>query len=199
MFSWLIPSKQTTPRYVNGAVVSAAVSSNQAREIQQVLDDRKLWPGIRMAPNAFDLIYIDPQTGAKLYLGGIAGLQDRKFVKQIDATVSVIDNERFPIEYIEQYVDEDKGLFYAALDDDDRENISRYFDRSANFIDYHMNKGLNVYVHCVAGMSRSSTIVANWLMRRHTLSALDALMLIKSRRPIVRPNDGFIRQLTSPR
>lgn len=44
-------------------------------------------------------------------------------------------------------------------------------------------------------MSRSATIACMWLMRRHGLSASDALKQLKLKRPIVQPNLGFSAQL----
>ena len=50
-------------------------------------------------------------------------------------------------------------------------------------------------VHCVAGMSRSSSIVAAYLMKEFGMSAKQALFFTKKRRPIIRPNKGFLHQL----
>lgn len=45
-------------------------------------------------------------------------------------------------------------------------------------------------------MSRSATIVISYLMKRFAEMNLEkALRYVKSKRPIVNPNDGFIRQL----
>jgi predicted protein tyrosine phosphatase len=52
-----------------------------------------------------------------------------------------------------------------------------------------------VLVHCMAGISRSATIVIAYLMSEKRLSFQDAYDHVKKRRRIVRPNDGFIRQL----
>ena len=50
-------------------------------------------------------------------------------------------------------------------------------------------------VHCIAGMSRSCTLVAAFLVRERRMSLRDAMGLIKARRPGVAPNRGFWRQL----
>ncbi|KAH8106442.1 hypothetical protein DFH11DRAFT_1238621 [Phellopilus nigrolimitatus] len=53
-----------------------------------------------------------------------------------------------------------------------------------------------VLVHCVMGISRSTTVVCAYLMATRHLSFPAALMLIRRRRPQVHPNYGFRRQLT---
>lgn len=47
----------------------------------------------------------------------------------------------------------------------------------------------------IAGMSRSATIVIAYLMKTRGMSFQDALALVKARRPIVRPNEKFVKQL----
>ena len=53
----------------------------------------------------------------------------------------------------------------------------------------------SVYVHCQMGVSRSATIVIGYLMLKENMTLVDAVSLVKSRRPIVNPNPGFIEQL----
>ena len=43
--------------------------------------------------------------------------------------------------------------------------IIRYFESSFAFIDEHLESG-NVLIHCFAGVSRSATILAAYLMRK---------------------------------
>jgi len=52
-----------------------------------------------------------------------------------------------------------------------------------------------VLVHCIAGVSRSSTVVIAHLMRDRGMSLLDAASLVKQRRKVVLPNVGFFRVL----
>ncbi|CAJ0575523.1 unnamed protein product, partial [Mesorhabditis spiculigera] len=55
--------------------------------------------------------------------------------------------------------------------------------------------GGRVLVHCVAGVSRSASIVLAYLTKYHCRSLRDAYHLMKMKRPLVRPNLGFWRQL----
>jgi hypothetical protein len=53
-----------------------------------------------------------------------------------------------------------------------------------------------VVVHCLAGISRSSTIVAAYLMKRSRTSADGAVAFLTEARPVVQPNTGFLAQLS---
>lgn len=58
-----------------------------------------------------------------------------------------------------------------------------------------LEKGENVYVHCHAGISRSSTVVMAYLMKYHEMSYDEALGYVRQFRPAVHPNPGFSRML----
>lgn len=72
------------------------------------------------------------------------------------------------------------------------------------FLEYTLEKihialisGSNVYVHCHAGISRSSTVVIAYLMKYYDYSYNEALQYVRTHRPQVRPNPGFERLLLS--
>lgn len=77
------------------------------------------------------------------------------------------------------------------------EDLSMYFDSTADFIENALNSSENnkVYVHCIRGISRSATLIASWLIKYRKLSTDDAIALLKSKRDVVDPNPGFIEQL----
>lgn len=52
-----------------------------------------------------------------------------------------------------------------------------------------------VLIHCYQGISRSTTILASYLMKRFGLSLVEALDEIRSVRPVAAPNPGFLIQL----
>lgn len=64
--------------------------------------------------------------------------------------------------WIIKYYDVNKiSHMYIHIGDTPNENISSYFDTTYSFIDYYISRGQNVLVHCMAGISRSSTIILN--------------------------------------
>uniref|UniRef100_A0AAG5DBD6 Protein-tyrosine-phosphatase n=1 Tax=Anopheles atroparvus TaxID=41427 RepID=A0AAG5DBD6_ANOAO len=79
---------------------------------------------------------------------------------------------------------------------DNREaNLERYFNEVADMIEEESNAGGVTLVHCVAGISRSATICLAYLMRYHRMSLKDAYNHIKAKRPQIRPNVSFVKQL----
>ena len=74
-------------------------------------------------------------------------------------------------------------------------NISVIFPRCCEFINAARKAGGGILVHCNAGISRSSTIVAAYLMQELGVGLDDALAMIRAARPVIKPNDGFMVQL----
>ncbi len=54
---------------------------------------------------------------------------------------------------------------------------------------------MKVVVHCIAGISRSASICAAYLIKHRGMSAIEALEFVRSRRRMANPNAGFIGQL----
>lgn len=55
--------------------------------------------------------------------------------------------------------------------------------------------GENVYVHCHAGISRSSAVVIAYLIEYHDYTLEDAMDYVRRYRPKIQPNWGFMRML----
>lgn len=84
------------------------------------------------------------------------------------------------------------------LEDNDDGNFSIVADQANGFILRAKEDNGCVLVHCGAGISRSAAIVLYHLCREDsTKSADDMLAWLKARRPIVQPNNWFMRQLQS--
>ncbi|WWD04856.1 hypothetical protein V865_002927 [Kwoniella europaea PYCC6329] len=56
-------------------------------------------------------------------------------------------------------------------------------------------KNGGVLVHCQAGMSRSATVVAAFLMREYDLDPVQAVVALREKRPVVDPSETFWHQL----
>jgi atypical dual specificity phosphatase len=52
-----------------------------------------------------------------------------------------------------------------------------------------------VLVHCLAGMSRSATIVCAYLLATTSMNTHETISFVRSKRSIIRPNYGFEKQL----
>uniref|UniRef100_A0A665T6P8 protein-serine/threonine phosphatase n=1 Tax=Echeneis naucrates TaxID=173247 RepID=A0A665T6P8_ECHNA len=64
-----------------------------------------------------------------------------------------------------------------------------------NFIDMARRSGQAVLVHCKMGVSRSASTVIAYAMKYKQWPLDVALPYVSERRPIVKPNDGFMKQL----
>ena len=73
--------------------------------------------------------------------------------------------------------------------------ISKDFVKCFKFINDNLRNNKNVLVHCHAGISRSSTIIIMYLMVKYKISMSKAFEYVKSRRPIICPNNGFCAEL----
>ena len=59
----------------------------------------------------------------------------------------------------------------------------------------HAGAGEAVLVHCVAGVSRSASVVIAWLVTHEQRTLRDAVSVVRAARPVAMPNVGFWRAL----
>jgi len=91
-------------------------------------------------------------------------------------------------------VDGIKYLLFTASDNSAQE-IKKFFAESIDFIhDARLNNG-NVLVHCLAGISRSTTLVIAYIMTVIEMPWYEALNAVRGARRGCNPNFGFQRQL----
>ena len=64
----------------------------------------------------------------------------------------------------------------------------------AEYLDEALINGGKAFVNCVFGLSRSTTCIVAYLMLAKGLGALQALQLIRQKRP-VKINPGFLQQV----
>ena len=84
------------------------------------------------------------------------------------------------------------------VDDDPAAEISEYFTACSEFIDEALSRPHSqVLVHCMAGHSRSATVLAAHLMRTEGLTATAAVGVVAAVRPKINPNPGFMAQLSA--
>ncbi len=124
-----------------------------------------------------------------LYLSPITIAKDEKFFKKNQVTHVLIAAKG-----LKQY---QKGVKYHQLDlvDNPGANIAKYFIESIKFIDEAISLGQPVLVHCVGGVSRSSSIVIAYVMFKLALTFEKAFELVKGNHERASPNAGFAAQL----
>ena len=128
------------------------------------------------------------EINENLYLGDYGSSLNIKKLKEkgIKKVLTVMDYTEGPNYKSEEFIHK-----RFEIDDDEHQNIIQYFGECLNFI-----KGKEkVLVHCMAGASRSATIVIAYLMWTNKWKFNEALEFVTKKRPIVCPNDGFQNQL----
>ncbi len=121
-----------------------------------------------------------------VYLGDVEGATSLDLLKEHDIQIIInISNSRYG-----EYGD----ITYLHIDIDDKTDvdISIYFDSINDLI--KINKDKKILIHCMNGVSRSVTIVLQYLMQKMNLK--ESYNYLKSKRSqYTRPNRGFIKQL----
>jgi len=114
----------------------------------------------------------------------------------ITHVVNCAEGNGFTMVSTGNYFYADAGIKYFGINvlDMPGAQISAHFHECANFIEKALREGGRVLVHCLVGVSRSSTIAIAHLMIKRRMSAEEALRTVRRNREI-RPNDGFLRQL----
>ena len=73
--------------------------------------------------------------------------------------------------------------------------LQPYFPEITDFIHQSLSSQGIIIVHCLMGVSRSATAVIAYLIRFKGLTADKAYDLVREKRTIASPNDGFLNQL----
>ncbi|XP_077445447.1 dual specificity protein phosphatase 22-A isoform X2 [Stigmatopora argus] len=124
-----------------------------------------------------------------LYLGNIRDAENRQSLSENGIThiLSVYNNAR--------PVFEDKTYLCIHAADASSQNLLQHFKECIQFIHECRLNGGACLVHCLAGVSRSTTMVVAYLMTVTHYSWDECLTAVKAVRSFVGPNCGFQEQL----
>ncbi|XP_059420176.1 dual specificity protein phosphatase 22-B [Carassius carassius] len=124
-----------------------------------------------------------------LYLGNFKDARDREQLARNNIThILSIHDTTAPI------LQEMTYLCIPAADSP-TQNLIQHFKKSIKFMHESRLKGEGCLVHCLAGVSRSVTLVVAYVMTVTTLGWQEALSAVKVARPCASPNVGFQNQL----
>lgn len=131
-----------------------------------------------------------------LYLGNIQALAALVSCEPEEQSswcvVSVLDDrDRYGLQ-VPRHV---HGHHHITIRDAPGDDLSRHFAHAHEFIRKSLEQDKTVLVHCMAGISRSASIVAAHLMLERKIRRDEALAIVKRARPIAGPNHGFRKQL----
>ena len=123
----------------------------------------------------------------KLYLGDGFDANDEAFIQnnKISCIICVAENLKI------NNTNSNVKVYNYELTDDYNCNISLYFDEICDII----NKENIVLVNCVAGISRSSTIVIAYIMKNYKLDLKNAFIGVRNERNRICPNKKFMKCL----
>ncbi|KAM9307802.1 dual specificity protein phosphatase 22 [Gastrophryne carolinensis] len=124
-----------------------------------------------------------------LFLGNFKDARDVEQLHKNNVThiLSIHDSARPMLE----------GMKYLCIpaSDSPNQNLIQHFKDSTAFIHECRLKGEGCLVHCLAGVSRSVTLVVAYVMTVTNLEWEEALAAVKGARTCANPNMGFQRQL----
>eukprot|EP01017_Pseudomicrothorax_dubius_P022141 TRINITY_DN2386_c0_g2_i3.p1 TRINITY_DN2386_c0_g2~~TRINITY_DN2386_c0_g2_i3.p1 ORF type:complete len:160 (-),score=12.09 TRINITY_DN2386_c0_g2_i3:45-524(-) len=140
-----------------------------------------------------DCILEASDTVGGLYLGNYASATDYDILTtlNIKAVYSVISDITVSYKGLMSEIDH----VIVDIHDHPAADLKKHFADAIEFIEKHRSAGSNVLVHCLAGVSRSATIVLAYIMKTMNLPYEKAFEHVSSRRPVIGPNAGFVRQL----
>lgn len=90
---------------------------------------------------------------------------------------------------------DETGYLRVPVKDSRETDLDRYFNEVADRIEEESQRNGITLVHCVVGVSRSASLCLAYLIKYHRMSLKDAYQHIKARRPQIRPNVAFVKQL----
>ena len=116
-------------------------------------------------------------------------------VNRIDVVISVLSEEEYADFMIGAPDFEGRTWYRLVADDEPTEELYLHFNNVHAIIRRALSEGRRVLVHCAAGVSRSATLVAAYLIAERTMRVRDAITYIATRREFINPNPGFRKQL----
>ena len=154
--------------------------------------------------NKYDIVEIIPH----LYISNwdTSNNKDVIIKNNINAVIT-LETRQKSSEIINFYKLYGVDYIYINIGDDPNENIYQYFNFTYDFIKKYIKQHKNVLVHCYAGISRSSTIILNYIIKDQYLNNINTykekpedvvnhvLSYSKQRRYFINPNNGFLEQL----
>lgn len=126
-----------------------------------------------------------------IFLGTFEGSQNLELIRvnRIERVLSLLDDFSEFQEF--------EGVRYlkVRISDKIKTDLLQVLDECLRFIWDAQSKGENILVHCVAGISRSPSVLIAYFMVKCSVSYYTARNYVNKGRPGIYPNKGFIKQL----
>ena len=126
-----------------------------------------------------------------LYLGSLRTAQCPEVYQDLDIGFILTAGRHLQVK-----IGESMEQLELGIDDLPGEDMKPFFKEAFDFIERARAAKRGILIHCFAGMSRSVTFTAAYLMHMmYPMTRDEALHLIRQSRPAAKPNDGFMRGL----
>jgi len=124
----------------------------------------------------------------RIFLGNWAGANNDVFLNEY--------NIGYILNLSNQWYPKKKGITYIdiPIEDTPSADIKYYFKETNDFFNKALQTEKNVYIHCRAGISRSTSALLAFLMSKG-LNMRQAVNYVYAKRSIIQPNRGFWIQL----
>jgi len=144
-----------------------------------------------------EIKFTTPTKRGKLFLGSINSLRYIPSLR-IHTVISLCDLSELRPER-KQLLDSVELYAYDIHDEVNAEaeaKMRAILVATCNVIHTRLAQNQNVLVHCYAGISRSSTVVINYVCWSTGMNIEQGIGVVERCRPIIRPNDVFLWLLT---
>ncbi|XP_050533399.1 dual specificity protein phosphatase Mpk3 [Daktulosphaira vitifoliae] len=129
-----------------------------------------------------------------LFLGNAANSEDLEWLKKhrIEYILNVTSD-------LPNTFEEQGSIKYMQIPISDHigQNLAGFFPQAIEFIDNGRSQQKGVLVHCLAGISRSVTVMLAYLMAHRQLTLNEAYNMVLKRKTNIDPNFHFMQQLHS--
>lgn len=88
-----------------------------------------------------------------------------------------------------------KHHYWNAIPDSEPAPSLDWLKEQVAIVDRHRKKDHGVYIHCLAGISRSGMVTVAYLMSKNNWTRDEALAFVRKSRPIADPNPAFMDRL----
>ncbi|XP_072229156.1 dual specificity protein phosphatase 13A-like [Leuresthes tenuis] len=163
---------------------------DKRKEYLTVKDMQKVLDSCKLQLNQIDEVW------PNIFIGNVAVAQNKTALLKLGIThvLNAAHSKRGSIGN-QSFYGNDFVYFGIPADDSTHFDLDVYFQPAADFINKALKSpGGKVLVHCIMGMSRSSTLVLAYLMIYHELPLKKALQKLIQKRAIY-PNKNFLALL----
>ena len=131
-----------------------------------------------------------------IFLGSYADAENIPLLRKLHIG-AILNAADFDGDTRHLYTAEMPHVMYGGLPIPDSSTypIERHFHRTNEFIHTARRRGLNILIHCQAGISRSATLLLAYLLAASGCSLRQGLFILRRVRPQVQPNPGFMKAL----